>query len=286
MWYSIYELLPSATTIVAVDPDDEVRGTITVVRDSRHGLPDDELYGEELGALRPEGCRLAEIISLGMDPDVHGSVRLMTRLFNIAFLVARGVMAASDVVTTPILQAHTTYYRRCIFFERVGKRRAQKKIDTSVDLLRLNLAEAEHNIDRARADTITGGCSGIGKAYAEALVRLNVNVVIASDQPERLEYTRKELSGLSSAQVETLLADLSGGTYYESVPRLMAGRDFRILISNASYGNCGVFWQQDLDTLDNMMRVNTRPYVTLPHLFINDFLEKDSSVLIQEAPSR
>jgi len=58
-------LLPEANVLVAYEGE-RLRGTVTVTLDSPAGLPLDKDFPEELGALRKQGARLAELGSLAV----------------------------------------------------------------------------------------------------------------------------------------------------------------------------------------------------------------------------
>mgnify|MGYP002654108873 CR=1 FL=1 len=55
---------------------------------------------------------------------------------------------------------------------------------------------------------ITGGTSGIGSAFAEALARRGFSLVLVARGAERLESTASRLSAEYAVEVETLEADL------------------------------------------------------------------------------
>ena len=56
---------------------------------------------------------------------------------------------------------------------------------------------------------ITGGTSGIGSAFAEALARRGFSLVLVARGAERLESTASRLRTQFAVEVETLEADLS-----------------------------------------------------------------------------
>lgn len=64
---SLYQILPTTVTFVAVLKKQHVLGTLTIVEDSPLGLPMDNLYLEELTNLRLEELHLSEISMLAMN---------------------------------------------------------------------------------------------------------------------------------------------------------------------------------------------------------------------------
>ncbi len=136
-WYSLFELLPDSVTLVVMRGDDMV-GTMTVVFDSPFGLPDDETYGRELEVLRASGMRLSQIISFGTRGLRRGSMEVLGRLFDCAYLTARRIRRATHFVHT-VIPRHVQFYRDQLLFERAGRERYQTKTGVSVVLLSIPL---------------------------------------------------------------------------------------------------------------------------------------------------
>ena len=128
MWLSLFDALPETTTLLAErTADGEAVGALTVVFDSPLGLPADELYGAELGALRAQGRRLAEIVSLGVAEGTLAGSDLLVRMFNLAYLLARRVREATDFVIT-VNPRHAGFYRRKFLFSEAGPVRTYEKV--------------------------------------------------------------------------------------------------------------------------------------------------------------
>ena len=124
MWLSIFDALPETTTLLAERASDgEAVGALTVVCDSPLGLPADELYGAELSALRAQGRRLTEIVSLGVAEGTLAGSELLVRLFNLAHLLAHRVREATDFVIT-VNPRHAGFYRLKLLFSEAGPMRA------------------------------------------------------------------------------------------------------------------------------------------------------------------
>jgi hypothetical protein len=51
------------------------------------GLPADELYRPELDALRAQGRRLSEIVSLGVAEEAGAGSQILVKLFNFVYLL-------------------------------------------------------------------------------------------------------------------------------------------------------------------------------------------------------
>jgi GNAT superfamily N-acetyltransferase len=94
---NLHNLLPS-TKVFLARASGRVVGTMTMVEDSRLGLPMDEAFGPELGRLRDRGRRLAEASSLTIDPAWRASgVAILVRLFRLVMLCATRIARADDL---------------------------------------------------------------------------------------------------------------------------------------------------------------------------------------------
>jgi hypothetical protein len=142
MWYSLYELLPETVTVTVLHGEEAV-ATMTVVYDSPFGLPDDANYPVEMDRHRALGRKLAQIISLGVRSDSRGAARVLVKLFNFGYFVARGIGGATDFVNT-VIPRHAPFYYRKLLFEEMGEERHQPKTGVDVVLIKLDFEEAEH----------------------------------------------------------------------------------------------------------------------------------------------
>ena len=111
------------------------------------GLPADNLYNPELDALRARGRRLAEIVSLGVaeESGPNGS-QVLIRLFNHAYLAARRVRQATDIVIT-VNPRHVPFYKKTLLFAEAGPEREYDKVGGApAMLLRLDLGVIEERV--------------------------------------------------------------------------------------------------------------------------------------------
>jgi hypothetical protein len=188
MWLSIFDALPETTTLL-VERHDAVGsrqqaagsetqsaahgpkpadvlptayclppapvGALTVVFDSPLGLPADELYKPELDALRAQGRRLSEIVSLGVAEDSGAGSEILVKLFNFVYLLSRKVRGATDFMIT-VNPRHVRFYEKTLLFAGAGPERECKKVGGAPALLlRLDLAipEARVRLEHGPAET-------------------------------------------------------------------------------------------------------------------------------------
>jgi hypothetical protein len=148
MWLSIFDALPETTTLV-VERAGRVVAALTVIFDSPLGLPADRLYKPEIDTLRARGRRVAEIVSLGVDPRAKRGKQILVRLFNAVYLLARKIRGATDFVNT-VNPRHAGFYKRTLLFERAGEEHDYDKVGGApAVLLRLDLDRGEKYISRA-----------------------------------------------------------------------------------------------------------------------------------------
>lgn len=112
-------LLPTTTIFVGI-ADKSVFCTISLIRDSEHGLPLDTIYAPEVQRLRKQGRQIAEVSSLAFaECGTPGSFRK-------AFVQLTRIMAqfARHHGVTSLLMAtnprHQMYYQRLMGFRRIG----------------------------------------------------------------------------------------------------------------------------------------------------------------------
>jgi len=153
LWYSLHDALPETVTVLVerqeavsggqqaasgkqmptahgAQPTDVLPtthrllptliGAVTIVPDSRIGLPADATFPQETARMRAEGRRLAEAVSLVQaGVSERAGMMVVAKLCELTCLVARRVLGATDLVIT-VNPRHEDYYRRVMFFERRG----------------------------------------------------------------------------------------------------------------------------------------------------------------------
>ncbi|HEY2155388.1 MAG TPA: hypothetical protein VGH33_07145 [Isosphaeraceae bacterium] len=142
--------LPRTVTFVAKDGD-RVVATLSMVPDNATlGLPMESLYADEVGALRCEGRRLAEVISLA-DDGLGPREFLRVFLAMIRVMFQYHVRNGGDSWVITVNPRHRGFYRKVLGFVPLGPRRAYSAVGghpaeaylLDVDLMREN-APAKH----------------------------------------------------------------------------------------------------------------------------------------------
>lgn len=152
---SSYDALPDTFTLLVEDETGRDAATVTLVFDAGRGLPCDEIYGEELDALRQSGKRLVEVTRLAISANFRNDIDLLLTLFNFIYIFARRVRNYSDFVIE-VNPKHVKYYQRLLHFEIEGPERSCPRVrGAPAVLLRQDIAQAETEIERARCTDST-----------------------------------------------------------------------------------------------------------------------------------
>ena len=114
---------------------------------------------------------------------------------------------------------------------------------------------------------VAGGSCGLGWAYAEALARRGLNLVLAAREKERLEAAASRLREQYSVDVKTLAVDLAD---YEKAKSLISSLDVAIglLVYNAAYAPIGLFEDTSEEQLSLAAAVNVAAPLLLSKLLL------------------
>lgn len=111
----------------------ELVATLTASRDSSAGLLADNLYAEELAALRKPSRVISEVTRLAVDTDCHDP-EILKSLFRSSYQYARAIFGVTDVVIE-VNPRHASYYRREFGFTQIGTVRTCPRVDAPAVLL-------------------------------------------------------------------------------------------------------------------------------------------------------
>jgi short-subunit dehydrogenase len=112
---------------------------------------------------------------------------------------------------------------------------------------------------------VAGGSYGLGGAYAEALARRGLNLVLLARDPERLEATAGRLREQYSVDVIPHAVDLAD---YEKTKNIITGLNVSIglLVYNAAFAPIGLFETKSEEDLARAAAVNVRAPLLLARL--------------------
>lgn len=135
---------------------DETIGTITVGLDSQEGLYAEDVFPDEVAALRARGLRICEFTKLAMDP-VQGAKRVLSSLFHVAFIVAHRIKRC-DTVLLEVNPRHVSYYKRMLGCDVLGSERLNLRVNAPAVLLGIDFAYIDAQIAKfaGKAETAVG----------------------------------------------------------------------------------------------------------------------------------
>lgn len=116
---------------------DTIIATLTLRRDSPHGLLADALYAREIERLRCPSRILCEVSRLAVAPD-FSTRELLARLFQAALEYARNIFVASDAVIE-VNPRHAPYYQHQLGFLPLGEPRHCQRVGAPAVLLHQTL---------------------------------------------------------------------------------------------------------------------------------------------------
>lgn len=128
---------------------------------------------------------------------------------------------------------------------------------------------------------ITGASSGMGRDMAKVLAKKGYDLILVARRKERLENLASSLE----VNVTILEMDLSVQENVFKLYQKCKNKNIDILINNAGFGLFGEFYKTDLDTELKMVDLNIRAYHILTKLFLQDFIKKDSGLILNVCSS-
>jgi hypothetical protein len=135
---------PALYTFAAYDQGRLV-GTLGVRLDSASGLKIEELYSDEVAALRTRDLRLMELTRLAV-ADSAPSKEVLGALFHTALLFGHVVRGCTHAVIE-VNPRHVAFYRRVLFFKPLGPERHLDRVGAPAVALTLELARLKGAVE-------------------------------------------------------------------------------------------------------------------------------------------
>ena len=140
---TIFNAFPSTVTFVGV-VHGEVIATVSLIPDTPIGLPMDEIYHDEVQALRDAGRRLVEVTMLAdRRLSVRRSLAMVLALMKLVFDYATLSLKATDLCIT-VNPHHDKFYHEYLLFTPLGGLRAYPSVSGNPAIARrLDLVRVE-----------------------------------------------------------------------------------------------------------------------------------------------
>ncbi len=136
---------PNCITLEA-SAEQQLFGTLTLGFDSDDGLLADSLYRPEIDGLRNKGLKVCEITKLAFDPK-HSSKEALASLFHLAYIYARDIYNATDLLIE-VNPRHASFYQRRLGFKQIGEIRTCPRVGAPAVLLHVALEYGAKQISK------------------------------------------------------------------------------------------------------------------------------------------
>jgi len=114
---------------------------------------------------------------------------------------------------------------------------------------------------------ITGASSGIGKEFARQIAASGINVVLVARREKLLVDLGISLSSEFGVQQRAVALDLSEDGFINRLAEKTNDLDIGLVVSNAGTGSPGKFLTNDVQEMENLLRLNTRTHLRIAHYF-------------------
>lgn len=133
--------------------------------------------------------------------------------------------------------------------------------------------------------TIAGSAEGLGEAYAEALAKRGLNLVMIDHQMDCMQTLAGKLQQKYGIQIRQLHLDLSLDTSTDIIMDQTKDLDVCLLIYNAAYSSIKPFVDHSLEELDTFIAVNAKTQIKLIHAFSKRLIagEKNGGLLLMSS---
>ncbi len=132
---------------------------------------------------------------------------------------------------------------------------------------------------------ITGASSGIGKAYAEKMAALGINLILVARSEEKLALIAENLRQTHDISVEVIAMDLAQQNAAENLFHEVQARNVsvEIVINNAGFGKWSKFSDQPVAIYNEMVTLNVQTLTAICWLFLPSMLQAKKGILINIA---
>lgn len=132
---------------------------------------------------------------------------------------------------------------------------------------------------------ITGATSGIGNELAKLFAADGYQLVIVSRSQDDLDKCAAELRQQYGVNVVTIAKDLFNANapfeLYDEVKQ--QGITINVLVNDAGQGQYGLFVEQDIHRLLEIIQLNVSSLTVLTHLFLKDMVARNEGKILQLA---
>lgn len=128
---------------------------------------------------------------------------------------------------------------------------------------------------------ITGASRGIGRAFALACAKDKANVHLILRKEDSAFAAELEKAGAKSVQI--WIADLGSRSSIDAIAENLKNQNIDILFNNAGVLTGGIFEQQPLNDIYNLVQVNIAALIHLTHLLLPGMIERKRGKIINNS---
>lgn len=130
---------------------------------------------------------------------------------------------------------------------------------------------------------VTGASAGLGEEFARRLAAAGLNVVLAARRKDRLNALATELSERFGVKALALALDLARDGAVAELDAATSELDVGLVVDNAGFGAMGLFLDQDLGRLEEMVRLNCLAVLQVAHRFGRRLVQRRRGGLVVTA---
>jgi len=134
---------------------------------------------------------------------------------------------------------------------------------------------------------ITGATDGIGKAYAQALAKRGMNILLISRTQKKLDACAEEIKSEFKVETKVLAADFSKCSepgFAAPIEAMIKGMDVGVLVNNVGlsypYPKCIADDECDWDLLDSLIKLNVYSTTVMTKIVIPGMKERKRGLVV------
>ena len=127
---------------------------------------------------------------------------------------------------------------------------------------------------------MAGASEGLGATFAKQLAAKEMNLLLIARQAELLSKVSEDTTRQHNVEVRCLVQDLADARLGQVLQEATAGLEVGVLIYNAAYVPTGRFIDTDLESLENLIRVNVQGPVTTVRTLAPAMCERNRGAVI------
>ncbi|XP_056093478.1 17-beta-hydroxysteroid dehydrogenase type 3 [Rhinichthys klamathensis goyatoka] len=132
---------------------------------------------------------------------------------------------------------------------------------------------------------VTGGSDGIGRAYAEELSKLGMNVIVISRNQEKLDRAARKIELTTGGKVKVIAADFTKDDIYGHIKENIEGLDIGILVNNVgilpSQIPCKLLETSDLEErIHDVINCNVKAMVKMCRIVLPGMQQRGRGVIL------